>query len=304
MRRAAIGILLLSWLTAGRAHAYVRYQSKDGVPLYWKTSCVPVAIYLNGFTQLDADEVAKSVSAAAHTWSPDDVTCADGVSHPYLEIVPTLAVGGSASAKYDAHNVLVFQTGNWAHQGDALALTTVSAKDDGHIVDADIEINATAGLEWANIDDPSAPLGGHGVDLHDLQNALTHEFGHFIGLDHTCYIPDSVDPTMTKPIPLDDMGNPVPYCDVAPDAIRATVMFPSTTIAETSKRYLSPDDVRAVCEIYPAALDPKICPMDAPNDGLGCATVAAAGSHARPLVGLAALALGVVGFVWRRRRRA
>jgi hypothetical protein len=304
MRRIAALVLLISWLGSGRAHAYVRYKTVDqNMPFYWRASCVPVTVYTNGFTQMTSDEVAKAVSAAAHTWSPDDVTCADGVTHPFLEIVPTLSVGGGAApaAKYDARNVIIFQNDTWDHQGDALALTTVLAKGDGRIVDADIEINATAGLQWVNLDPGSNVLTGHGVDAQDLQNALTHEFGHFIGLDHTCYSPDGPDQSMTIGRPKDYLGNPVPDCTDAPPAVRATVMYPSTNLLETSKRYLSPDDVLAVCDIYAPANDPKICAMDTPNDGLGCTT---AGGAARggPLAALAALAGGALLFRRRRTR--
>jgi hypothetical protein len=300
MRRLATLVFLVSWLGGGRAHAYVRYKTPDqNVGFYWQTTCVPITIYTNGFTELSSDEVAKAVSAAAHTWSPDDVTCADGVTHPYLEIAPSLAVGASSapSAKYDARNVLIFQNDNWVHQGEALALTTVLAKADGRIVDADIEVNATSSLTWVNLD-PGAVGPGHGLAAQDLQNALTHEFGHFIGLDHTCYIPDSVDSTMSKPRPTDDKGALVPDCTDATAEIRATVMFPYTSTEETSQRFLSPDEVRAVCEIYPSKEDPKICTMDSPNDGFGCATAGAG-----PRGQLVALALAAGALVLRRRRR-
>jgi hypothetical protein len=295
-------VLLASWLGTGRAHAYVRYKTPDqNMPFYWRASCVPLTIYLNGFTEMTADEVAKAVSAAAHTWSPDEVTCADGVTHPFLEIVPTLAVdlNATAAAKYDARNVLVFQTNEWVHQTDALALTTVLAKGDGRIVDADIEINAATGLGWENLD-PGSPLVGHGVEPEDLQNALTHEFGHFIGLDHSCYSPDGPDQSViSKTRPTDDMGNPVPDCGDAPPVALASVMYPITMVGETSKRYLSPEDVRAVCEIYAPANDPKICAMDTPNDGLGCAVARRGGTTTGPAVALALAA----SLVMRRRRR-
>jgi MYXO-CTERM domain-containing protein len=313
LRRTA-AIALLTLLVAARADAYVRYRTDQGNPFFWSVSCVPVTIYLNGFDQmamLTANVVAKSAAAAAHTWSPEAVTCGSGAAttHPYLEIVPSLAADGVTPppAMYDAHNSVIFRTELWrmsgrptgkAYDAAALAITSVFAKPDGHIVDADIEVNATAGGPlWANLDPDSMVTVGHGLDVHDLQNTLTHEFGHFIGLDHTCAT-GFVDPTNPKPWPHDDMNRAVPYCSDAPESIRQTVMFDSATAGETSKRTLSADDSRAVCEIYPAAQDPYACTLDAANDGCGCVT--ARGS--RP--GLGALLAAAAWFAVRRRRES
>jgi MYXO-CTERM domain-containing protein len=295
MRRLALALLVLvssPWLAAGPAHAYVRYKAKDGVTgLYWPATCVPVTAYLDAFDQMRANDVAKAVAAAAHTWSPDEVTCADGTSHPYLEIVPSLSSdGGMPPLTNDSRNVLVIRTASWPHEGMGLAITTVSSGPDGHIVDADIEVNAHD-YQWANLD-PGVQLGGNHADLYDLQNALTHEFGHFIGLDHSCY-------SGPGPAPTDNLGNPAPDCDASPPAVRATVMYTGINPFEVSKRVLSPDDVQAVCDIYPAALEPRSCPLDVANDSVGC-SVAPADADVLAL-GLGALALGWVG---RRRRRS
>jgi MYXO-CTERM domain-containing protein len=58
----------------------------------------------------------------------------------------------------------------------------------------------------------------------------------------------------------------------------------------TTKRVLSPDDVRAVCDIYPAAQDPHACTLNLPDDGCGCAT---GGTHRTEGAALSLLALGL-----------
>ena len=62
---------------------------------------------------------------------------------------------------------------------------------------------------------PDAPPALHtDPDLTDLQNTMTHEFGHFIGLAHSCYRP-AKDPAFDvdgNPRPLDDKGKPVVAC--------------------------------------------------------------------------------------------
>jgi len=255
------------------AHAYVRALSDSGYQLYWPSSCAAVTIYLNGFSLISADammtsdEVAKSIAAAAHAWSPDEVTCPGpdgdaGSGHPYFEIVPALATGGSVPGiANDGKNSIVFPT-VWTDDPLAIALTSHFSRPDGEIVDTDMEINPSPALgEWADLD-----LGsGHVSDPIDLQTAITHEFGHFIGLAHTC-VADGA------PGAKDDQGQPVPSCDDDSVPQAQAVMWFEVAHSSTAKRVLAPDDVRAVCDIYPAAKDPRTCTLNLPDDGCGCAT--------------------------------
>ncbi|HVR00663.1 MAG TPA: hypothetical protein VMT47_00900, partial [Polyangia bacterium] len=98
VRRAPAVVALLIVLPAARAEGYVRSMTGGAMPkpFYWDKSCVPVTIYLNGFDStsgMTLTQIVKSVTAAAHTWSTDAVSCTNGdvTTNPYLEIVPTLA---------------------------------------------------------------------------------------------------------------------------------------------------------------------------------------------------------------------
>jgi hypothetical protein len=312
IRRSLVSLVLggaLAVGAAGRAEAYVRSRDTVGNPVYWKSSCVPATIYTNGFEDapggLALDKIVKSISAAAHAWSPDEVTCpgtTDG--HPNLEIVPTLAPVSSKppSIGWDSRNAVVIRTDAWAKSGnpniqgyafDALAVTLVTSRGDGHIVDADIEVNAIT-QSWIDLD-PGVTVSGSQSTLepNDLQNALTHEFGHFLGLDHTCYTYDPMNPGKTRP--LDDQGQPVPDCSAAPPSVAMTVMFDRAVPLQTSKRFLSDDDKRAVCSIYSAA-SPRSCELDQPADG--CAVAPAQPGWGALSVG--ALACLVAGAARRR----
>jgi hypothetical protein len=258
--------------------------------LYWQgANCVPVEVYLNGFTMLDRHRVAKSIAAAAHAWSPSAVTCPDGTA-PYLEIVPSMATAptGAPAVRSDVHNVVVFVNSGWddgERPWNAVALTAVTMRRDGRIADMDIEINADR-VTWANLDPGAAP-GDNGAPLPmDLQTAITHEFGHFIGLGHTCNAGDD-DGT------FDDRGNPVPPCaDNLPAEIRETTMYAEVLPGETHQRTLAPDDIAGVCAIYPAAQDPHVCALDLPDDGCGC--MAAGAGRGAAAAALALLALWAV----------
>jgi MYXO-CTERM domain-containing protein len=287
-------------MVSAPAWGFVRKRTDAGRDEYWQVNCIPISIYINDYTEMSRDEIAKAISAAAHTWSPTEVTCADGVTHPFVEIVPSLAAANTRAPRpgYDGHNTLQFYTAyspypeNSAFNSSVIALTSVWARADGHIVDADVQVNALDS-SFANRDPGYVPPDG--TDPLDLQNAVTHEFGHLVGLGHTCWDPFS-DPEQ----PIDDMDAGVPLCYPAPDVVRDTVMF--ATIAgngEVTKRVLKPDDIRGVCAIYPASGDPQSCSLDMPDDGCGCSA-----GRSSSLGALAVAVLAFVFFVARGRRRA
>jgi MYXO-CTERM domain-containing protein len=288
---------------AGTAHAYVRAINDYGAAFYWPSSCANVTIYLNGFTMMTAAEVAKSSAAAAHAWSPSEVTCPapsgdGGSTHPYFEIIPSMSTGGPVpEVAYDGKNSIIFQTSTWADGGEVIAATSHFSTPNGAIVDTDIQINAVVGSDWINLD-PGATANGHlGDSPIDLQTALTHEFGHFLGLAHTCVnVGDA--PAQTT----DDQGAAVPACPdppATPDDVpqAQAVMWFFVDRSSIAKRVLSPDDVRAVCDLYPAAQDPHACSANLPDDGCGCRT--GGGTSAG---GAALLALALSAALARRRR--
>jgi hypothetical protein len=304
------------------AQAYVRGVSDEGTPLYWSSSCAAVTIYLNGFSMMTPDEVGKSIAAAAHAWSPAEVTCpgpvgsadagaaADaGGGHPYFEIVPSLSTGGSVPpVAYDGKNSIIFQT-QWKENPEAIAFTSHFSLPNGAIVDTDMEINASpeSGI-WANLD-TGTPPPKNGEDRIDLQTAITHEFGHFIGLAHTCFnagvdLPGASTDDQGQPVPAcpDDLNFNCPVDPVANSDVpqAQSVMWFSVCHESTTKRVLSPDDVRAICDIYPAAQDPHACTLNGPDDGCGCATGGGRGTWG---VVPSLLALGVAAVRARSFRR-
>jgi hypothetical protein len=183
----------------------------------------------------------------------------------------------------------------------ALAVTTVTALGDGHIVDADMEINAVD-VVWMNLDPGvTVPFPQVASLVFDLQNALTHEFGHFIGLGHTCF-----DSSMgsSELWPIDDKGNKVPDCNEPdlPIDIKNTVMFPVTNAGDVNKRVLSPDDINAVCQIYAPSIAHEECRLD--SVAPACAISPAGPCHpGRDLRSATAAALVCILAIVTRRRR-
>ena len=251
-------------------------------------------------------EIDAATAAAASAWSSSGDPCT------YLSISVTPSMATPPRAVNDHRNAIIFRKSSWcelqsdgtcsadigAYDPSALAVTSVVAsKQTGQIRDADIEINGFH-HPWGDLV-AHPELFAADPRTQDLQNALTHEMGHLIGLDHTCV------PAGTLPRPTDNLGNPVPDCSTASADVQATTMFPSAQAGDTEKRTLAPDDQQAVCEIYPAANDPMVCmPYEDPA-GCGCAAGGARGTtSAAGTMGLAlAFALACLPLLRARRRR-
>jgi MYXO-CTERM domain-containing protein len=303
-RRLLSFALALCTLTAlaRPAAAYFRSVTSSSTatsPVYlkWQSSCETVTIYLNGFSDMTSDEVAKSIAAAAAAWGPDQVTCLasgsdSGIGSPYFQIIPQLSTGGAVpDAVNDGKNSIIFKTTDWGEYSEALAFTKVWKEPSGKIVDADIEINATLASPnpLANLDPGVAPPQ-HGQFRVDLQTLMTHEFGHFLGLAHTCLSGYGGDIGDTPP-------PGTPSCSGATPQALAAVMYPIIDSESIAKRVLTADDAAGVCAIYPPSGDPHTCTQNAPDDGCGCA---AAGTS--PVTGAAA-ALAVLALMLPGRRR-
>ncbi len=272
------------------AAAYVRYKTDSGNGFFWGQISVPITAYPNDFVQqtMTPDQVDTAVLDAASTWSAGANACT------YLNLVLSVSTDPTPIPAYDHLNTVVFRSTSWCQlaadgtcEADydtmALAVTSDTAnKKTGQIYDSDIEIN-TLDYVWADV---TADAGLTG-DM-DLQNAITHEMGHLIGLDHTCY-----NPLGSLPQPTDDSGQPVPACDQASLAVQATTMYPSAMMGDTQKRTLAPDDQAGLCGIYPVDHPPQ------PAGGCAsCATVPT------PMDGIELVGLGVFAALLAGARRA
>src|SRR4051812_27799060 len=184
----ALGVVAGAALVPRPAAAYVRYVTDAGIPFYWAQDCVPVTAYPNDLTDMTPDQTLAAATGAAAAWSGNACT--------YLAINVTASTDPTPPARYDARNSVVFHRDVWCNPDPAtarcrfdpaaLAITSVFVNTkDGKIRDGDIEVNAKY-FVWTDVDTDQDPNG-----KQDLQNALTHEMGHLIGLDHTCYIPGS-----------------------------------------------------------------------------------------------------------------
>jgi len=309
--------LLLAY--APPASAYVRYRATApiggglGAAYAWGRSSINILGYTHGLPAMPVDQIGGAMTAAVAAWSMEDPT--NGTCS-FLDLSVTLQAVDAIppAAAHDNVNTIALRDGVWTeicttmkdgttvcHQPGELALTTVWSRGCGEIVEADVEVNADtstpSAFMWADLD-VTATNGGY----HDLQNALTHEMGHFIGLDHTCELAPGA-----AAGEVDDQGNPVPDCGDATQAEMDATMYPSSEAGDLSKRTLSPDDRAGLCTIYPVGTNPVSCGALGSSSG-GCAVAPDAATANGPRVvrwfTILAGALGLGILIAARRRRS
>jgi hypothetical protein len=279
-----------------RAAAFVRARTEKGFsPLYWRDPRQVLEVARPAAeTGITAEELRAASAAATGAWNHDAIAC----TSVNLTLAPEMS--DDQITKFDGHNRISMRTGMWCrdpahptprtcHVADAVALTTLFTRfhvgypDDGRILEADIEVNAVD-WQWAMMPDP-VPSGNEYANDFDLTGALTHETGHFIGLDHTC---SAAGPTAL----IDDQGRPVPECGLEPSdelaQIMSSTMYPRMNQSDVSWRTLSDDERMAACTMYPLTA----LPLDEWGGTGGC--VIAAGP---PLRGGRAAILSLAGWL-------
>ena len=261
----ALGLLVApQW-----AEAYVRSTTNSKLhKLEWRKLPIRFAYRAEGYSKIDPDLKGtefKAIEESFATWRK--VSCSR-VTFQSMGVQTKTAVPFGFKERSASSNVSVVvfrdQVGSWHHDANALAITTVVWNEDtGEIWDADIEFNA---VEFNLSTDPR----GARPREYDIQNTLTHEIGHLLGMEHS--------------------------------ADREATMFASATEQERSKRDLATDDVNGLCAIYPnSGKAPRFTVLETDAD-MGCSTVGRAPQRGGGVAGLAVvLLLGLVVRLARRR---
>lgn len=297
-------IAALTFLTcavwARRAEAYVQFRTPKNVGWSWHgTNCMPIIAYTDGFDDMTVNEVTAAATGAAAAWSARQHACT------YLTLSMSMSPNPTPLVVPRRLTCLVFREGQWCklrndgscstspddrsvYDSSVLMLTSSEVNNkSGSMTRASIEVNAVD-FTWADlVVHPERERS----TTQDLQNALTHELGHFVGLDHNCTGP-GIDPALM----LDENDEPAPACDDAPLPILEATMYPTAPHGDLQKRTLAADDLNGLCTIYPVARDPKTCaPPWVQEEGCDCA----AAGHSPSLLALVGLAL--VALALRRR---
>jgi len=189
--------LLLSLNFIQPAFAFEINENDFGEETQWFSSTIKYGINFDGDHGLSADLVEEAIVDAGEAW------------HDHGGNIEFSYQGESKSSRadYTDGEFTVTFVSNWTADPDVLALTHIWSTESGEIVHFDIEINDNH--EWSTDGDSSK---------NDLMNAMTHEFGHAIGISHS-------------------------------DIDEAT-MYESAQIGEILKRDLSDDDIEGLVHLY------------------------------------------------------
>ena len=181
-----------------------------GQKLYWASGCVGFSLQEDSSVHIPMKYFRQVAQRSFLAWT--ELECDSGVSSlSFAELDETVCKKTEYNSGGANANIILFQDNKWDYSGvdNTLAKTTVTFDDDtGEILDADIEINHA--YNHFTINDME-------ID-YDLESVLTHEVGHFIGLDHT-----------------QDF---------------AATMFAGYEPGTIEQRTLDEDDILAACEVY------------------------------------------------------
>jgi hypothetical protein len=202
-----------------------------GAYLYWASSSIPIPYFISYPTFKNLTSFTAAIHASFKTWRSVANTTIDFIG---------MGCTKTTQNDNDGVNSVVYIQSNWIYDTSIIALTrnfyvAADTSKQGLILDTDILLNAV------NHSFTTTAESGK----HDVQNILTHEIGHWIGLGH----------------------------EVAPTDTTAT-MYATASAGELNKRYLHDNDIAAVRAAYPGSGlkgDYIYTPCNVEVRGLSCA---------------------------------
>jgi hypothetical protein len=162
------------FLIATNVFAFELARLEDGSTLRWEEQPITYVIDTSDAPEdLDSDEQIDSINAAFDVW-----TTISGASIDF---------NYSPAGSFDPSANIVRWSQDWPYDANLLAYTINDVTTSGRIVRFEILINRD-GYSWATDENP---------EHMDLQNCMTHEVGHALGLDHPAILAASMHPMIT-----------------------------------------------------------------------------------------------------------
>ncbi len=252
---AGIALAALAWVPD--ALAWKQTLTSSGQPVHWSSPCHTYYVNEEGSHQVVDGSDLDAVKASFQAW-----TDVEGSALTYQFAGETNFATTAYADEQSPINLVIFRDKKWPYTQRPVAFTAVTYnRDDGLILDADIELNEQ---DYAFTTQPDKEHW-----KIDLQNTLTHEIGHVGGLDHS--------------------------------NVESSTMFFHAAPGESSKRSLDQDDVDGICALYPAegaqtcsVVKPQYLFVDFPNgqEPGGCSVAATAALLRGTGLSTAALLLG------------
>jgi uncharacterized protein (TIGR03382 family) len=215
---------LVSALVAVNALAFDLRTDSEGDVVKWTRPLV-MTIDAPLADQLGAQGAIEAVQRAVQHC--DDAT-------PGLEVSAVVGaakpIGFTLGASDNTNSILVLEDWPYSERALAVTLVTINARTN-ELLDADVAFNADEHRFKVLSDDPA-----QGYAFDDVQNTITHELGHVLGLMHNANAQD-------------------------------LVMYPSAPPGETLKRQLKQDDRDGLLTLYTDPVTPVLDQPQLPVQG-------------------------------------
>lgn len=211
LNRKSLLFILIFFSFENSVFSYVQYYSEMGMPLKWFQMPITYVIDKKGCADIPDDSEFTAIYRSFETW--ENVECVN-IDFEFEGFVENIKAEHNPDGKNENLIIWIKDKKEWLSgkkEKNMIALTTLTYdKFTGQIVDADIELN-----DW-NFYFTTTTIKEDIVI--DVQNTMTHEIGHMLGLDHS---------------------------DVA-----ESTMYETAPSGDTKKRDLHKDDIDGVCHIY------------------------------------------------------
>ena len=184
-----------------------------GTPISWPTSCVTYAMQYRASKQFDLATATGVLERSFAVWQ--EASCEGAL--PAVVVDHRFGTAACTLHEYNQTdsnaNIIMFRDDVWPYEGstNVLGLTTVTYSRKTGAI-FDVDMEINA-TQHLSVDDPVPPTA------YDLQSIVTHEAGHFLGLAHSTF--------------------------------RSSTMWPQYISGSESFRDLDPDDVEAICAVFP-----------------------------------------------------
>ncbi|MCB9643033.1 MAG: matrixin family metalloprotease [Myxococcales bacterium] len=210
-------LVVFSFTSPTQAFVRTKTTTTNGkeASLFWDS--FPVRYYINKSGSSDITNLQATydaIKASFQAWMNPGCSC---FRAEYVGLTDIAAVEYLKDDPDNDKNVVFFREDSWDHNRQAVAVTSVVySQVTGQIFGFDIEIN---GRDYRfSLDGASVPGIPRPIGTIDVQNTITHEAGHALGLDHS--------------------------------EVKEATMYASAPPGETSKRELHSDDIEGLCSIY------------------------------------------------------
>lgn len=231
MKALWLAVTVACFLVPGTSFGFQLKKDGTGSPVQWRGAVRFVA--QKGFDEaIEAkgalEALRQSLGAYAGQAQVPQLSVAEGETH---------GVGFSMQGP-NQNEIVVLE--EWPFNDNAIASTIVTIDRNTHaIIDADIAFNRQRNTFGV------LPASSHrGGELDDVQNTMTHELGHALGLAHDMAVPEAV-------------------------------MYPEAFCGEVNKRTLAADDVAGLNALYPMPAATASTPSDPGTQAQGCSAAGA-----------------------------